>query len=166
MCDVDEGKLAAARKTFAGAEGYADFRKVMERKDVDAVICGTVDHGHVLVSMAAMQAGKDVYCEKPLTLTIDEGRRLVEVQRKTGRILQTGTQQRSSERFRIAVDMIRNGRIGKLQKAEVWLPAGLRAGPFATPPVPAGFDFDFWMGPTPRPPASSPALCASHMVTG
>ena len=150
VCDVDEGKLASARKTFAGAEGYGDFRRVMERKDVDAVICGTVDHWHVLVSMAAMQAGKDVYCEKPLTLTIDEGKRLVAVQRKTGRILQTGTQQRSSERFRIAVDMIRNGRIGKLQKAEVWLPAGLRAGPFATSPVPAGFNFDFWMGPTPK----------------
>lgn len=150
VCDVDEGKLAAACKTFAGAKGYADFRRVVERKDVDAVICGTVDHWHVLVSMAAMQAGKDVYCEKPLTLTIDEGKRLVAVQRKTGRILQTGTQQRSSEHFRLAVDMIRNGRIGKLQRAEVWLPAGLRAGPFATSPVPEGFDFDFWMGPTPK----------------
>ena len=150
VCDVDAGHLAAAQRTFAGAEGYTDFRKLLERKDIDAVICGTVDHWHTLVSIAAMRAGKDVYCEKPLTLTIDEGRRLVDVQRQTGRILQTGTQQRSSARFRLAVDLVRNGRIGKLQRAEVWLPAGLRAGPFPTAPVPEGFDFDFWLGPTPR----------------
>jgi predicted dehydrogenase len=150
VCDVDAGHLAGARKTFPEAEGYADFRKLVERKDLDAVICGTVDHWHALVSIAAMKAGKDVYCEKPLTLTIDEGKRVVAAQRETGRVLQTGTQQRSSARFRLAVDLVRNGRIGKLQRAEVWLPAGLRAGPFKTAPVPAGFDFDFWMGQTPR----------------
>ncbi len=150
VCDVDESHLANAKKTFAGAEGYSDFRKLVERKDIDAVICGTVDHWHAIVSMAAMKAGKDVYCEKPLTLTIDEGKRVLEMQRKTGRVLQTGTQQRSSQRFRLAVDAIRNGRIGKLQRAEVWLPAGLREGPFQTAPVPAGFNFDFWMGQTPK----------------
>ena len=85
-----------------------------------------------------MQAGKDVYCEKPLTLTIDEGKHLVKVQRRTNRVLQTGTQQRSSSHFRLACDLIRNGRIGRVQTAEVWLPAGLREGPFATAPVSAG----------------------------
>ncbi|MBN1818085.1 MAG: Gfo/Idh/MocA family oxidoreductase [Sedimentisphaerales bacterium] len=150
VCDIDAGHLANARKTFPDAEGYADFRKLLERKDIDAVICGTVDHWHTLVSMAAMKAGKDIYCEKPLTLTIDEGKRLVEVQRQTGRILQTGTQQRSSARFRMAVDLVRNGRIGKIQKVEVWLPAGLRQGPFRTSPVPEGFDYDFWLGQTPK----------------
>ena len=150
VCDVDEGHLNNARKTFAGAEGYADFRKLLERKDVDAVICGTVDHWHTLISIAAMRAGKDVYCEKPLTLTIDEGKHLVEAQKKTNRVLQTGTQQRSSTHFRLAADLIRNGRIGKVQRAEVWLPAGLRRGPFQASAVPKGFDYDFWMGQTPK----------------
>ena len=120
--------------------------------DVDAVICGTVDHWHTLVAIGAMKAGKDVYCEKPLTLTIDEGKRLVEVQRETGRVLQTGTQQRSSREFRLAADLVRNGRIGKVERVEVWLPAGLREGPFATGEVPPGFDYDFWLGQTPAVP--------------
>lgn len=148
ICDVDAGRLAIARKDFPDAEGYADFREVLERKDVDAVICGTVDHWHTLVAMAAMKVGKDIYCEKPLTLTIDEGKRLVKVQRQTGRILQTGTQQRSSAHFRLACDLVRNGRIGKIERVEVWLPAGLRDGPFKTSPVPEGFDYDFWLGQT------------------
>lgn len=152
VCDVDAGHVANAQKNFAGADGYADFRKLLERKDIDAVICGTVDHWHTLVSIAAMRAGKDVYCEKPLTLTIAEGQHLVEAQRQTGRILQTGTQQRSSVRFRLACDLVRNERIGKIQKVEVWLPAGLRQGPFKTTAVPEGFDYDFWMGQTPKVP--------------
>jgi predicted dehydrogenase len=152
VCDVDANHVAAARKTFPGAEGYADFRKVLDRKDIDAVICGTVDHWHTLVAMAAMKAGKDIYCEKPLTLTIDEGKHLVAVQKQTGRVLQTGTQQRSSVHFRLACDLVRNGRIGKIEKAQVWLPAGLRQGPFASGPVPAGFDYEFWQGQTPEVP--------------
>ena len=145
---MDESHVAAAKRQFPGAEGYADFRKLLERKDLDAVICGTVDHWHTLVAIAAMKAGKDIYCEKPLTLTIDEGKHLVKVQKETGRILQTGTQQRSDVYFRLACDLVRNQRIGKLEKVEVWLPAGLRQGPFSTAPVPKGFDFDFWMGQT------------------
>ncbi len=78
ICDVDANQLANAKKDFPDADTYEDFRQLVERKDIDAVICGTVDHWHTLVSMAAMQAGKDVYCEKPLTLTIDEGKRLVQ----------------------------------------------------------------------------------------
>jgi predicted dehydrogenase len=149
-CDVDIRHLANARKDFPGAHGYSDFRKLLERKDVDAVICGTVDHWHTLVSMAAMKAGKDIYCEKPLTLTIDEGKRLVEVQRQTKRVLQTGTQQRSSIYFRLACNLVRNNRIGKIHKVEVWIPAGLRRGPFKTSSVPDGFDYDFWLGQTPK----------------
>ncbi|MGA2499304.1 MAG: Gfo/Idh/MocA family oxidoreductase [Tepidisphaeraceae bacterium] len=150
VCDVDAGHLANAKKRFADAETFTDFRKLVEKKDLDAVICGTVDHWHTLVSMAAMKAGKDVYCEKPLTLTIDEGRRLVQVQKETRRVLQTGTQQRSDPHFRLAADLIRNGRIGKVDKVEVWLPAGLRGGPFKTSAVPPEFNFDFWMGQTPK----------------
>jgi predicted dehydrogenase len=150
VCDVDAAHVADAKKQFPGAEGYSDFRKLLDRKDIDAVICGTVDHWHTLVSIAAMKAGKDIYCEKPLTLTIDEGKHLVKVQKETGRILQTGTQQRSDVYFRLACDLVRNERIGKLEKVEVWLPAGLRQGPFAKRPVPAGFDYDFWLGQTPQ----------------
>lgn len=150
VCDVDAGHLDNARRAFPGAEGYSDFRKLLERKDIDVVICGTVDHWHTLVSMAAMKSGKDIYCEKPLTLTIDEGRRLVDVQKQTRRILQTGTQQRSSGEFRLACELVRNGRIGKLQRADVWLPAGLRQGPFKTSEAPAGFNYDFWLGQTPK----------------
>ncbi len=152
VCDVDAGHLAAARRDFPGAEGYSDFRKLLERNDIDAVICGTVDHWHTLIAMAAMKAGKDIYCEKPLTLTIDEGRRLAEVQKQTNRILQTGTQQRSDAHFRLACDLVRNGRIGKIEKVEVWLPAGLRQGPFQVSAVPQGFDYDFWLGQTPQTP--------------
>ena len=150
VCDVDTRHIADAKRTFSDAESYADFRKLLERKDIDAVICGTVDHWHTLVSIAAMKAGKDIYCEKPLTLAIEEGNHIIEAQQQTNRILQTGTQQRSSIHFRLACDLVRNGRIGKLERAEVWLPAGLREGPFKTSPVPEGFNYDFWLGQTPK----------------
>jgi predicted dehydrogenase len=150
MCDVDETQLAKARTSFPEADTCSDFRKLLERKDVDAVICATVDHWHTLVSVAAMKAGKDVYCEKPLTLTVAEGRHVIDAQRETGRILQTGTQQRSSVYFRLACDLVRNNRIGAIKKVEVWLPAGLREGPFAATEVPKGFDYDFWLGQTPK----------------
>ena len=154
VCDVDANhvKRAQSQKAYAGAAGYSDFRKLLEREDVDAVVCGTVDHWHTLVAMAAMKAGKDVYCEKPMTLTIDEGKRLVEVQKQTGRILQVGTQQRSDAYFRLACDLVRNGRIGTLKEVNVWLPAGLREGPFKTSAVPKGFDYDFWLGQCPKVP--------------
>jgi predicted dehydrogenase len=152
ICDVDANQVANARKDFPTADTYSDFRKLIERKDIDAVICGTVDHWHMLVSVAAMRAGKDVYCEKPLTLTIAEGRHIVEAQRQAGRILQTGTQQRSSVHLRLAVDLVRNNRIGTLKQVEVWLPAGLRQGPFQVTAVPEGFDYDFWLGQTPKVP--------------
>jgi predicted dehydrogenase len=149
LCDVDQNHLAAAKADWPDAAAYTDFRKVMERQDIDAVICGTVDHWHTLVSLAAMRAGKDIYCEKPLTLTVDEGKHVVQAQARTGRILQTGTQQRSDPRFRLACELVRNGRIGKLRHIDVWVPKGRREGPFKTSAVPTGFDFDFWLGPRP-----------------
>lgn len=148
LCDVDEKQVGAAAKGYPDAATLNDFRKVMERKDVDIVVCATVDHWHVLVSMAAMRAGKDVYCEKPLTLTVDEGKRLVEVQKKTGRVLQTGSQQRSDRNFRLACELVRNGRIGKIKEVDVWLPSGRREGPFKKAGVPATFNWDMWQGPT------------------
>jgi predicted dehydrogenase len=133
---VDESHLAEAKKMFPGATGYKDFRKVMERDDIHVIVCGTVDHWHTLVSLAAMCSGKDVYCEKPLTLTIDEGKHLVRAVQKTKRVLQTGSQQRSNKDFRLACELVRNGRIGKLKHINTILPAGKMEGPFQTSPVP------------------------------
>ncbi|HEX3148457.1 MAG TPA: Gfo/Idh/MocA family oxidoreductase [Gemmataceae bacterium] len=149
LCDVDEGHVENAGKAWPMAAKEHDFRKIIDRKDVDVVVCGTVDHWHTLVSLAAMRAGKDVYCEKPLTLTVDEGKRLVEAQAKTKRLLQTGSQQRSDKNFRLAVELVRNGRLGKIKEVDVWLPAGRKEGPFKTAAVPKGFDWDLWQGPTP-----------------
>jgi predicted dehydrogenase len=149
VCDVDEAHIAKAKDIWPKARGVKDFRKVMEMDDVDVVICGTVDHWHTLVSLAAMRAGKDVYCEKPLTLYIDEGKHLVEEEKRSGRILQTGTQQRSDPKFRLACELVRNKRIGELKEIDVYLPAGQREGPFASTPVPNGFDWDMWQGQTP-----------------
>jgi len=153
VCDVDENHAADFAKNFT-VEGrvpaiYHDFRKLMERDDIHVIVNATPDHWHTLVNMAAARAHKDIYGEKPLTLTIDEGRHIIKTVRDNGVVLQTGTQQRSSQRFRLACELVRNGRLGKLQQARVWLPAGLRAGPFASSPVPAGLNWDFWQGQAP-----------------
>jgi predicted dehydrogenase len=156
VCDVDAHHAAVAAKRFTVGDKvpviYTDFRKVMEQDNIHIIVNGTPDHWHTLVNMAAAKARKDVYAEKPLTLTIDEGRRLVKVVQASGIVLQTGTQQRSDPRFRMACELVRNNRIGKLLRANVWLPAGLRAGPFPTVPVPPGLDWDFWQGQTPATP--------------
>ena len=105
-----------ARAQFGGkAEIYEDYRQLLERNDIDAVLIGTPDHWHAAMLIDACRAGKDVYCEKPLTLTIDEGQRIAEVVRETGRIVQVGSWQRSDRRYRLAVEMVRQGRIGKVQ---------------------------------------------------
>ncbi len=150
ICDVDDANLAQAQKTWPGAKPYKDFRKVMERDDIHVIVTGTPDHWHTFVNIAALKAGKDVYSEKPLTLTIDEGKHLVKVTRDTKRILQTGSQQRSDKNFRLACELVRNGRIGKLKHVSVWLPSGRREGPFMPSPVPAGLDWDLWLGQTPK----------------
>ncbi len=149
VCDVDEAQMARAKEFWPAAKTFKDFRKVMELDEVDVVICGTVDHWHTLVALAAMRAGKDVYCEKPLTLCIDEGKSLVAAERETGRILQTGTQQRSDPRFRLACELVLNKRIGQLKEIDVYLPSGQRKGPFQSTPVPVGLDWDMWQGQTP-----------------
>ena len=154
VCDVDEGHGAAFAKQF-GSEAktplqFTDFRRVLDRKDVDVVINATPDHWHTLINLAAAAARKDIYAEKPLTLTIDEGKRLVKAVRKHKVVLQTGTQQRSNKLFRLACELVRNGRIGKLTEVTVFLPAGLREGPFRPVPVPDGFHWDYWLGQAPQ----------------
>jgi predicted dehydrogenase len=150
VCDVDDSHAAKVAAAYPGAKAYKDFRKLLERNDVHAVVTATPDHWHTLVNLAAVKAGKDVYSEKPLTLTIDEGKRLVAAVRDTKRILQTGSQQRSDHRFRLACELVRNGRLGKLTHVTTILPSGLRGGPFRPSPVPPELDWDFWQGQTPN----------------
>jgi predicted dehydrogenase len=148
VCDVDRNHAERAGKQFKGAKIYRDFRDVCDRPDLDVVINGTPDHWHTLINLRAVRSGKDVYSEKPLTLTIDEGKHLVAAVNETGRVFQTGSQQRSDKTFCLACELVRNGRIGKVQRVRVWLPMGLREGPFSVQPVPRELDWDFWQGQT------------------
>jgi predicted dehydrogenase len=154
LCDVDEKHVNEAAEPFTKngktPAKYSDFRKLMERDDIHVILTCTPDHWHTLVNLAATQAGKDVYGEKPLTLTIDEGKHLVKAVRKQRTVLQTGTQQRSDARFRLACELVRNERIGKLKEVTTWLPAGLREGPFTAKPEPSELNWDFWLGQAPK----------------
>jgi predicted dehydrogenase len=151
VCDVDQRHLDEARdRTDGKAAAFRDYRALLDRADVDAVLIATPDHWHALVAIAACEAGKDVYCEKPLTLTIAEGRRMVAAARRTGRVFQTGSQQRSDRRFRWACELVRNGRLGELRHIQTVLGAGPVIG-WETPSTPpASLDWDFWLGPAPR----------------
>jgi predicted dehydrogenase len=148
ICDVDQARLDAAQQHFKDAKQYGDYRTVCDLPDLDVVINATPDHWHTLINLRALQSGKDVYSEKPLTLTIDEGKRLVAAVKETGRVLQTGSQQRSDKTFRLACELVRNGRLGKVERVRVWLPTGLREGPFTEQQVPAGLNWDMWQGQT------------------
>ncbi len=154
VCDVDQTHIDRAVTTFTKdgkvPTAFSDFRKLMERKDVDVIINGTPDHWHSLINIAAARAKKDIYSEKPLTLTIDEGKHVVKAVRENKVVLQTGTQQRSIQRFRMACELVRNNRIGQLKEVTVWLPAGLRGGPFPVQPVPSQLNWDFWQGQAPK----------------
>jgi myo-inositol 2-dehydrogenase / D-chiro-inositol 1-dehydrogenase len=152
VCDVDQRRADTARAAFAPkAAVYTDYRKVLDRNDVEAVVIATPDHWHAKIAVEAMRAGKDVYCEKPLALTIDEGKLLCKIAEQTGAVFQVGAQQRSDARFRLAVDLVRNGRIGKLRRVVVKVPEqhGKRGGPFRSQPVPADLNWDFWLGQAP-----------------
>lgn len=147
VCDVDARHLAKGAGLAPGLATEKDFRRVLERKDVDVIINATPDHWHTLINIAAMKAGKDVYAEKPLTLTVDEGRRLVRTAHETGRILQTGSQQRHDPFFRQAVELVRNRAIGELKRVVVGVPKADYGGPFPVKPVPPELDWDFYQGP-------------------
>jgi predicted dehydrogenase len=148
ICDVDSARLVKAGEVFKRAERYGDYRKVCDRPDIDVVINGTPDHWHTLINLRAVASGKDVYSEKPLTLTIDEGKRLVKAVKNSGRILQVGSQQRSDKTFRLACELVRNGRLGRIERVRTWLPTGLREGPFIAQPVPKELNWDMWQGQT------------------
>jgi predicted dehydrogenase len=154
VCDVDQNHAQGAVRSFTrngkAPTPYGDFRKALENPDVHIVVMGCPDHWHTLVNLAAAKAKKDIYGEKPLTLTVDEGRHVIKAVRDNKIVFQTGTQQRSDQKFRKACELVRNGRIGKLQQVNVWVPGGLREGPFTAGPIPAGFNWDFWLGQAPQ----------------
>jgi predicted dehydrogenase len=160
LCDVDPQHLAQAVKTaedryardtpggtFKGCDTYADFRQVIARADVDAVMISTPDHWHVPMSLMAIRAGKDVICEKP-TVTVQEGRTLADAVRRYGAVFQTSTEDRSLAVYHRMAELVRNGRIGRLQRIIVGLPSGPKQPGDPTPrPVPDGFDYEMWLGP-------------------
>jgi predicted dehydrogenase len=150
IADVDSQVAEKARQQFGGkATVYEDYRRLLERSDLDVIMIGTPDHWHTRMVVDACRAGKDVYCEKPLTLTIEEGRLLVDVVRATGRVLQVGCWQRSDWRFRLACEMVRQGRIGRVRKITVALGRNATGGPFQPQAPPSHFNWDLWQGQTP-----------------
>jgi len=177
LCDVDAGStryedawhrgLAPAKESverryaaqkaageFRGVSGYRDFRDLLARDDVDAVCVSTPDHWHAPIVVAAAKAGKDIYCEKPLSLTVRDGRAMVDAVTRYERVFQCGSQRRSDARCRHSCELVRNGRIGRLHTVRVGLPGGhwIRSNAkktFGPEPVPEGFDYDLWLGPAP-----------------
>jgi len=159
MCDVDESTLneraAEVREKFNQSPAlYKDFRKLLEQKDVDTVIIGTPDHWHCLITIYALQAGKDVYVEKPMANTIEECNIMVRATKHYGQIVQVGQQQRSGFIFQKAMELIKSGSIGKVRKINAWANFNYGVGPVVVPdePVPAGIDYDMWLGPAPQRP--------------
>lgn len=153
VCDVDKNVLDTAKAAFGSTpRHFADYRDLLARKDVDIVTIGAPDHWHTKMIVDACRAGKDVYCEKPLTLTVDEGKILRDVVKETGRVVQVGSWQRSDSRFRLAVELVRQGRIGKLQRVDVVLGKNKTGGPFTPTAPPKSFNWDMWQGQTPDTP--------------
>lgn len=153
VCDPDLAHAERAKAALGGkAAVFQDYRKLLDaHPEIDVILNGTPEHWHTAINVAACRAGKDLYTEKPLTLTIEEGQQLRRVVRETGRIVQVGTQQRSQPHFRTACELVRNGRIGKLRQVVVLLPLyPAKGGPFASQPVPAKLDWDLWQGPAPN----------------
>jgi myo-inositol 2-dehydrogenase/D-chiro-inositol 1-dehydrogenase len=161
VCDLDSKRLADGVKLVEKAytdKGYSkppairafdNYRELIARKDIDAVVISTPDHWHAEVALAAVNAGKDVYLQKPFTMTHAEGVILRDAVRRKGRILQVGSQQRSWEQFRRAAELIRSGRIGNVRRVEIGLPTDPTAPDAAPQAVPANLDFSQWLGPTP-----------------
>jgi predicted dehydrogenase len=170
VCDVDTNHRERARQhvneKYGNQDCYScnDFREIIGRDDIDAVSIGTPDHWHAVMTVAVAKTGKDIYCEKPLSLTVTEGVAMCEAVRRYGRVLQAGTWRRSRPACRLACELVRNGRIGELRTIKIGVPKGynIEGGPaMASPtprPVPEGFDYDLWLGPAPWSPYT-PGRC-------
>jgi predicted dehydrogenase len=157
-CDVDRRHREKAKRAIDGKYGnrdcetYNDYRELLARDDIDTVFHALPDHWHGIICVAAANAGKDIYGQKPLARTIREGRAIVDAVERNGVIWQTGSQQRSDYRFRYACELVRNGRLGKILFAEARLPGGGGGGNPRPVPVPEGFDYEMWLGPAPMQP--------------
>jgi predicted dehydrogenase len=159
LADVDANVLGKYVEEVEKRQGrkpdaYKDYRDILDRKDINAVMIATPDHWHTKIAVEAMLAGKDVYCEKPLTLTIDEGKLIEKVVKQTGRVFQVGTMQRteSDQRFLQAIALVREGRIGTVKKVTCGLNGLESSPPIPEAPVPDGLDWDMWLGPAPKVP--------------
>jgi predicted dehydrogenase len=162
VCDLDTKRVedaktlvngAYAKKTgtpYDGVKTYTDYRELLGNKDIDAVVISTPDHWHSIIGIHAVEAGKDVYLQKPASLTIAEGRALSDAVHRTGRIFQIGSQQRSTEQFRYAAELVRNGRIGQLQAVEIGLPGDPSGQVEPEMPVPKNLNYNMWLGSTPE----------------
>ncbi|HEX8521323.1 MAG TPA: Gfo/Idh/MocA family oxidoreductase [Tepidisphaeraceae bacterium] len=154
ICDVDQDHLASYQKDFAGGKAWTTnrYQDLLARPDVQLVFICTPDHWHTKIAIDALRAGKDIYCEKPVTLTIDEGRILCRVARETGRVFQVGTQQRSDERFLQAVALAQAGRLGKIRQCTVAIGDTPTGTGFQTSAPPKELDWDQWLGQCPKVP--------------
>jgi predicted dehydrogenase len=161
VCDLDSKRMGEAKdlvnayyskqtgKAYDGVTGYLDYRELLRSKDVDAVLISTPDHCHALIGIHAVAAGKDVYLQKPASLTIAEGRALSDAVQRSGRIFQVGSQQRSSPQFRFAAELVRNGRIGQLRTVQVGLPGDPSGEEEPEMSVPPNLNYEMWLGGTP-----------------
>jgi len=162
VCDVDSKRVQDAKefvngyyakqsgKAYDGVVTYTNYHELLANKDIDAVIISTPDHWHALIGIDAVNAGKDVYLQKPASLTISEGRQLSDAAHHSGRIFQIGSQQRSTEQFRYAAELVRNGRIGQLQSVEIGLPGDPSGDVEPEMPVPKNLNYNMWLGSTPE----------------
>jgi len=175
ICDVDRTKREKAKQTveetyaaentsgtFKGCDIYNEFELLLARPDIDAVLIAVPDHWHALIAIAACRAGKDVYSEKPLSLTIAEAQQMVRAVRRYGRVFQTGSQQRSSPEFRLACELVRSGRIGRVHTVNVGIGGPSQEKYLPEEPVPDGFDWDRWLGPTPWYPYNAERCSGSY----
>ncbi len=148
LCDVDSQKLDGAAKQFPAAAKYSDFRRVLDRPDLDAVVVSTPDHNHAVIAISALESGRHVYCEKPLTHTVSEARRVAEVARRTGLVTQLGNQIHSGSNYRRVVELIQSGAIGEVREAHHWVDGSWDVRRRPEPdPVPAHLDWELWLGP-------------------
>lgn len=155
VCDPFKSRQDKRGDQWNVARRYTDFRELLARDDIDAVHVVTPDHWHVPISIAAARAGKDIYCEKPLGVSIEQNLAAREIVAKHQRIFQYGTQQRSSDACRMGIELVLNGHIGEVQQIYVWAPGGVAGGGDPTPqPVPEDLDYELWLGPAPKKPYS------------
>jgi predicted dehydrogenase len=154
LCDVDDRSLAAAAKGHPDAKTYHDYRKLLDQKDIDAVVVSTPDHTHAVASVAAMKSGRHVYCEKPLAHSLHEVRTMRETAKALGRVTQMGTQIHAGGNYRRVVELVQTGAVGAVRECHVWCGKDWGGGerPKETPPVPEHLHYDLWLGPAPHRP--------------